>query len=115
MFIKLATTRLLQEDLDLKPKNYPDPEHILIKCLTQNGDLAEEALVHLPLPDGGAHQDPPVAVPVNTPQLQSVADSNTWNLDPDPVMLLILKKILTKHFFFILRKNENNGNGRHFL
>jgi hypothetical protein len=38
--------------------------------LTENGDLAEESLVHLPLPDGGAHQDPAVAVPVNSPQLQ---------------------------------------------
>ena len=48
----------------------PIPGYRRAGPLTENGDLAEESLVHLPLPDGGAHQDPAVAVPVNTPQLQ---------------------------------------------
>jgi len=37
--------------------------------LTQNGDLGEELLVHLSLSDGGSHEDPPVAVSVDAPQL----------------------------------------------
>ncbi len=35
---------------------------------TKNGDLLEEALVHLSLLDCGSHQDPPVGDAVNSPQ-----------------------------------------------
>lgn len=36
--------------------------------LTQNRHPRQELLVHLSLPDGGAHQNAPVAVPIDTPQ-----------------------------------------------
>lgn len=44
----------------------PNP---LKKNLTQNRHPRQELLVHLALPDGRPHQDAPVAVPVDAPQL----------------------------------------------
>ena len=41
----------------------------LAQILTKNGHLLEERLIHLPLSDGAAHEDPPVGVPVYGPQL----------------------------------------------
>ena len=36
--------------------------------LTEDRDLLQEGLVQLPLPNGAAHEDAPVRVPVNGPQ-----------------------------------------------
>jgi hypothetical protein len=37
--------------------------------LTEDGHLGEELFVHLPLADGGAHEDAAVRVAVDAPQL----------------------------------------------
>ena len=41
----------------------------LIGSLTKDGDFWQEFVVHLPLPDGGSHEDSPVRVTVDAPQL----------------------------------------------
>ena len=40
-----------------------------MRFFTQDWNLGQELFVHLPLPDGRAHQDPSVGVSVEAPEL----------------------------------------------